>query len=364
MVDLFKDGAFQAGLKASLAAVFVAAMVYLVFFKAWGLFQPLIVSIFLSAALWPWVSRISGTPLGATRWRPPRILAASVIYTVTLGSSVLVVWLLLQSMLPQVDRLITAYPQQTAFIRDYLTPFQAGDIAGGAAKVAGEVVNGTSSEGQPGTATAVGAAAVSVGALAVGLFGGLVTLGLVLIFTFFLLLEGDRFAQWMLMTLPKERRADARMLGLEIRDRVSRWIFAQFTYAIVSFSIMTAGMLAFQIPNPWVYGILSAVLALLPGIGPAAAAIPAIFAALELSTWQPVAVGIFGLIVYALDGSVLVPRIYGSVMQLPMFVVLIATLLGFELLGVWGAMIAAPVAATLQILLRAAFLPGIKPSSP
>jgi predicted PurR-regulated permease PerM len=338
-MDLFKDGVFRAGLKASLAVLVVVALVYLVFFKAWALVQPLI---------------------GLLRWRPPRVLVASVIYTITIGTSMLVVWLLIQGMLPQVDRLLAAYPEQTAFIRDYLAPFQSGDIAGGAARVAEDVVNGTRQEQGEGTAAAVaGVAAVSAGALAIGLFGGLVTLGLVLIFTFFLLLEGDRFAQWLLMTLPKERRADARMLGLEIRDRVSRWLLAQFTYAGVSFGLMTAGMAVFQIPNAWLYGIFSMVLALLPGIGPAAAAIPALFVALDLSTWQAVAVAVFGVAVYALDGSVLVPRIYGSVMQLPMFVVLVATLLGFELLGVWGAMIAAPAAATIQILLRAAFRAGI-----
>jgi predicted PurR-regulated permease PerM len=358
-VDLLKNGAFQTGLKASLAAVLVVAFVYLVFFKAWGIFQPLIVSIFLAGALWPWISRVSSIAVGPRKWRPPRILVTALIYTLTLGSSILVVWMLLKGVLPLADRLLAAYPQQTAFVREYLAPFQAGDIAGGAARVAEEVARGATSGEQGATEAApLALAAVSVGALAVALFGGLVTVGLVLIFTFFLLLEGDRFAQWVLLTLPKERRMDARMLGLEIRDRVSRWVFAQFTYATVSFVLMTAGMLVLQIPNPWIYGIISTVLALLPGIGPAAAAIPAFFVALEMSTWQAVAVGVFAVAVYALDGSVLVPRIYGSVMQLPMFVVLVATLLGFELLGVWGAMLAAPAAAALQIVLRAWLRPG------
>ena len=361
MSDLLKDKAFQAGLRASLAIVLLLGAFYLVY-RAWGIFQPLIVSIFVSAALWPIVSRISRAPVGHTKWRPPRFLVALLIYSATLLSATLIVWMLLVGLVPQVDRLLNAYPQQTAFIQEYLAPFRSGDLAAGAAKVASDVAKEATSPGGGGAAQAAGqataaAAAVSIGALAIGLFGGLITLILVLIFTFFLLLEGDRFAQWLLMTLPRDRRADARMLGLEIRDRVSLWVRAQFTYALVSALIMTVGMFAFQIPTPWYYGVISAVLALLPGLGPAFAALPAFFTALDLASWQPVAVLGFGLAVYALDGTVLVPRIYGGVMQLPMFVVLVATLLGADLMGVWGAMIATPVAVSLQIVLRALFRP-------
>lgn len=105
-------------------------------------------------------------------------------------------------------------------------------------------------------------------------------------------------------------------------------------------------------------------LALLPGLGPAFAAVPAIVVALDLAPWQPVSVLLFGVVIYILDGALFVPRIYGSVMQLPMFVVLIATLLGADLMGVWGAMIASPVAVALQIILRDQFRRGLNSGSP
>lgn len=358
MSELFGDRAFQNGLRAALGVLAVFALLLLIF-KAWIIFEPLIVSIFLAAALWPSVSRISSVPLGSARWRPPRFVAAALIYVGTLASVGLMVWVLLAGILPQADRMLSAYPQQTGFIQQYLQPFRSGDLAAGAAKVAGDVAKeATGSTPAAGTQTpASPPPGVSIGALAVSLFGGVATLVLVLVFTFFLLLDGDKFAQWVLMTLPRDRRAELRMLGLEIRDRVSRWVRAQFTYAAVSGILMATGMFAFQIPSPWLYGVLSAVLALLPGLGPGFAAVPAFLVALEMSTWQAVAVLVFGLLVYALDGTVLVPRIYGGVMQLPMFVVLVATLLGADLMGIWGAMIASPVAVAIQIVLRTWFRP-------
>jgi len=142
---------------------------------------------------------------------------------------------------------------------------------------------------------------------------------------------------------------------------VSRWVLAQATYAGISAAVMAAGLWIMRIPDPWLYGVLSAVLALLPGLGPAFAAVPAIVVALDLASWQPVGVFLFGVVVYILDGALFVPRIYGSVMRLPMFVVLVATLLGADLMG---AMIASPVAVALRIILRDQFRRRLDSGSP
>ena len=75
---------------------------------------------------------------------------------------------------------------------------------------------------------------VNVGGLVISIFGGAVNLVLVLVFTFFLLLEGDRLAQGALLALPKERRIHVRNLGLSIRDNISRWVVAEGTYAAIS----------------------------------------------------------------------------------------------------------------------------------
>jgi predicted PurR-regulated permease PerM len=82
------------------------------------------------------------------------------------------------------------------------------------------------------------------------------------------------------------------------------------------------------------------------------ALLPAFGVALGLSGWQAVAVAAFGLAMYVVDSTTLSPKIYGELLQLPMFAVLLALLLGAALMGVWGAMIAAPVAAGLQSVLE------------
>ncbi len=54
------------------------------------------------------------------------------------------------------------------------------------------------------------------------------------------------------------------------------------------------------------------------------AAIPAFLVALGLAPWQPVAVAIFALALYVADSTMVSTRIYGGMLRIPMFVVLVA----------------------------------------
>jgi predicted PurR-regulated permease PerM len=225
MRGFFDDRAFQAALRASVAVLLVFALVTVVL-RGSQILEPLVVSIVLATALWPWVSRLADVPLGPRGWRLPRVLATSIVYAVTFSAAGLVIWIAIGALLPEIDRGLATYPDQTTVLRDYLQPFRTGDVAGGAGKLAGDVAREAVAPSPASDATAQNAP-VNVVALALGMFGGVLQLALVLVFTFFLLLEGGSFSQWMLRFLPLERRADVQTIGFRIRDRISMWVLAQ-----------------------------------------------------------------------------------------------------------------------------------------
>jgi predicted PurR-regulated permease PerM len=53
-----------------------------------------------------------------------------------------------------------------------------------------------------------------------------------------------------------------------------------------------------------------------------------------------------------LDATLVGPKIHGTIMRLPTLVIIISMLLGFELMGFWGALLAPPVAAAIRLVLR------------
>jgi predicted PurR-regulated permease PerM len=352
MKTLFMDRAFQAGWRASLAVLLVVGAVLLVQ-RAWEVVEPLIVAVVLATALWPWVSRISDAPLGPATFRIPRLVSTALVFVVTLGVAGGVLWFALRALLPEIDGVLNAFPDQTAPVREYLQPFRTGDLAGGAGQLATQVAReATSPAGQAPPANPGQPAPVNAGALALGLFGGVVRLGLVLIFTFFLLVDGDRCARWALHWLPADSRPHFERLGVRIRDRISRWVLAQMLYGSISGLIIWVTLWLFGIRAPWLYAILGATLGVFPGLGPWVALVPAFVVALGMSAWQAAAVGAFGVLMYIVDSTTLSTRIYGELLRLPMFVVLLALLIGAALMGVWGALIAAPVAAGIQSVLE------------
>ena len=350
MRGLFADGAFQAGWRASLAVLLVVGAVLLVQ-RAWDVVEPLIVAVVLATALWPWVSRISDAPIGPAAWRIPRLLATALVYIFTFAVAGMVLWLALQALLPEIDGVLATYPDQTAPLRDYLQPFRTG-LAGGAGQLASEVARQAGSGSGQAPQTSFGEQApINITALALGLLGGVLRLGLILVFTFFLLVDGERCARWLLDWLPANNRPELERLGASIRDRISRWVLAQLLYGSISGLIIWLAMSLIGLKTPWIYAIVGATLGIFPGLGPWVAMVPAFFVALGLSAWQALAVGAFGVGMYIVDSTTLSTKIYGELLRLPMFVVLLALLTGAALMGIWGALIAAPVAAGIQSVL-------------
>jgi predicted PurR-regulated permease PerM len=101
---------------------------------------------------------------------------------------------------------------------------------------------------------------------------------------------------------------------------------------------------------------------LIPNIGPTLAAIPAaLFALTSSSTTIPsldAGLGFAVVVVIAysgiqqLEAIFLVPRILGGSLDLHPFVVLIAIIIGADIAGILGVILAAPSAATLRLAVR------------
>jgi predicted PurR-regulated permease PerM len=348
--QILEDRAFRTGLRGSLAVLLLAAGVLLLW-RAWSVIEPLLISVVLAAALWPWVSKLSSVPIAG--WRLPRPMVAGPIFLGTLAATGLLIWVTLLELLPHVERLLETYPVQTASVREYLEPFRTGDLLEGARQVAEDVAKQAAqaeTEREPPMAPA-GLRPIDTGSLVLAAFGGLLTVGLVLVFTFFLLVDGDRYAQWLLLLLPTAQHEHVRAVAEEIRDRLARWVLAEVLYAAVSGLLVGCGIWILQLPSPWLYGVAGAVLAALPGLGPALVAVPATLVAAGMSTWQTVGAVLVGGVIYVADATLIGPKILGKLLRLPTFVVLLAVFLGVALMGAWGALIAAPIAAAAHSIL-------------
>lgn len=174
----------------------------------------------------------------------------------------------------------------------------------------------------------------------------------ILAIAFLLLLDAPRLMNFVYRQLLSGREEQARRLAAEAAGAVTGYVAGVFSVAalagVVSFLAMTVLGIPFAVP----LAVLMAFFALLPLVGSSiGAALIAFVAAFEgLGTVLPWLA--FWVIYQQTETHVLGPLIYRRAVDMRPIVVIVSVLAGAALLGVLGALLAIPAAATIQIVVR------------
>ena len=120
--------------------------------------------------------------------------------------------------------------------------------------------------------------------------------------------------------------------------------------------------------------LLVAVLDLVPLVGATLGGALLVIVGLFVEPWKAVVLLIFVLVYQQVESNFLQPMVYSQAVQLNGLVILIALLVGGQLLGIPGALLAIPVAEIIRIVIseilayrrttRLADAPPVTPSSP
>ena len=197
----------------------------------------------------------------------------------------------------------------------------------------------------------LGDAAGALRSVTVGIFTALFQVVTILVMTFFLLLDGRRIANFLFRQLGEERERRARAMSSDVYGAVGGYVagaFALATIAGVSTYLVLAVLgVEFAVP----LAVLMAFFDLIPLVGASIAGV-LIAVATGLSDFPTALIvwSIFFIVYQQLENNVLQPNIYRRTVALHPLLVLVAVLIGASLLGVLGALLAIPAAATIQIV--------------
>lgn len=184
------------------------------------------------------------------------------------------------------------------------------------------------------------------------LFTGISNTLLVFVMTAYLLADGRRIYEWSVRYLPDVHEQKVRRTIPEISKVVSGYVVGQLATSI-AFGIFTFAVLTIaDVPQAVVLAIFAAIMDAVPLVGVIIATIPAVLLALTVSIPAAVAVVVAYTVYQQFENYVLAPRVYRGTLQISSFAVLIAVLIGAQLLGVIGALLALPVAAAIPVVER------------
>ncbi|MCA9971759.1 MAG: AI-2E family transporter [Anaerolineales bacterium] len=153
-------------------------------------------------------------------------------------------------------------------------------------------------------------------------------------------------------------RMDAERMTRQFGRIWSAYLRGQVILGLVIGFVVWLGLSVLGVQNALALGILSGLLEFVPLLGPiigAAAAVTVAFFQpanyLGLVSWQH-ALLVLGLmfLIQQIENNLLVPRIVGDALDLHPILVMVAVFMGGSLAGILGAILAAPVLATLKLL--------------
>jgi predicted PurR-regulated permease PerM len=190
------------------------------------------------------------------------------------------------------------------------------------------------------------------GAASVGMYvvSGIGNVIIVLAIAIYLLLDGERIFAWLTRDLSPARRARFSAAVPRLMQVVSGYVMGQGLMSLL-FGLFTLVLLsALDVPSALILAMIAAVADAIPQVGVAAAAVPVVI--LSLTVGLPTAIISFAayLLYQQVENYVIAPRVFRRTLQISAFVTLIAVLIGGRLLGIFGVLLALPIAAAIPVL--------------
>src|SRR3954470_7704828 len=199
----------------------------------------------------------------------------------------------------------------------------------------------------------IGDAATVLGDIGLGLVNSIFQLITILILTAFMLGGGRRWVEGALRYQPPDRAARLRRVSERVATAVGSYVAGALLQALIAGVTSYILMAILGVPFRGPLAVLIALLDLIPLVGATIGAVVVGVVTLFVDFPTATIIWVIWSIIYQqVENTVIQPRIQQRAVDVEPFVVLVAVLFGSTLLGVVGALVAVPFAASLQIVLR------------
>ena len=198
--------------------------------------------------------------------------------------------------------------------------------------------------------TVLAANALSV---ATAILGTVLNFTIVLILSFYILMDGQRIARLFVGVLPPRYREDTFAAMEQIDRTFGGFVRGQLIQTAIYGLGTAAVMVAAGLPYYVVIGIVAGIAMIIPVIGPYLAMAPPLILAVIFNPSSVWWVFVLLFVLQFVVINVMMPRIMGQSVGLHPVVIFAAVLVGARVGGAWGAIFGVPVAAMLYLLVRA-----------
>lgn len=181
----------------------------------------------------------------------------------------------------------------------------------------------------------------------------LTSLGMTFIYTFFLLYYRRSFNNFIIYQFEKNSRPDIKEALNDIKETIQSYIGGVGIVIIILSVLNSIGLAIIGIEYAIFWGTLAGLLAVIPFIGTLIGGLLPFIYALSTtdSSWQPLAVLAYYIVIQQIEGNFITPRIVGDKVDInPLFAILSLVFFG-SFWGISGIILAIPIISILKIVL-------------
>src|SRR5215207_9418393 len=190
----------------------------------------------------------------------------------------------------------------------------------------------------------------ATGQIAVSAAGFLAALATVLTLTFFLILGSERYVNTGVGLFAERHQPLVRRILGQAAGAVSGYVSGNLAISVICGVTTFVVLLLLGMPYAAPLALLVAVLDLVPLVGATLGGALLVIVGLFVEPWKAVVLLVFVLVYQQVESNFLQPIVYSKAVQLNGLVILIALLVGGQLLGIPGALLAIPVAEIIRIV--------------
>lgn len=309
------------------------------FFKA--ILAPFIVAMIISYVLNPVVRTLGGRKV-------PRTIAVLLIYAVFLAIVAVILINMIPMVMKQLGELDEHLPKITMHTQEVINRIDHSSMPGG-------IRIGLTNwffELEQKLAKGLGDFMDNIGATIEVVFNAFIVPFLV----FYILKDFQFFEDKMMQFLPRAQRKPIVRLMKDIDEALGNYVRGQLLVCVIIGVLAYIGYIIIDMPFALLLAGVVSICNIIPYIGPFLGAAPALVMAFTMSWKQVLLVIVVNCICQTIESNIVSPQVVGRSLQLHPMMIIFALLVGGEIGGVVGLILAVPFFAVCKVVIQHIFV--------
>lgn len=180
------------------------------------------------------------------------------------------------------------------------------------------------------------------------IFGGVLSLLLVLVISFYLAAQQDGVKHFLQLVTPPSSQTYVLNLWARAQEKIGLWLQGQLLLGFIVGALVYVGLWLLGVPNALLLAVIAGVFELIPVFGPIISAVPAVLVAFTVSpTLGFLTIGLY-VLVQQFENYLIQPMVVQKVVGISPLVAILALIIGGKLAGFLGVILSVPIAAVIM----------------